>query len=87
MFVFWHLYAVISCTVCFNRYYRSCDSDFTAAFVAYHVWPALMEDGAVIVKGEAVTRRMVQVCILLKEYVKGNQWISTPFLKFKKVSF
>ncbi|NWW39854.1 MIEAP protein, partial [Panurus biarmicus] len=43
----------------FNRtmYYRSCDSDFTAPFVAYHVWPALMENGAVIVKGEVVTRK------------------------------
>ncbi|NWR52842.1 MIEAP protein, partial [Regulus satrapa] len=43
----------------FNRtmYYRSCDSDFTAPFVAYHVWPALMEDGAVIVKGEVVTKK------------------------------
>ncbi|NXN77476.1 MIEAP protein, partial [Bombycilla garrulus] len=43
----------------FNRtmYYRSCDSDFTAAFVAYHIWPALMENGAVIVKGEVVTKK------------------------------
>ncbi|NXQ61554.1 MIEAP protein, partial [Anthoscopus minutus] len=43
----------------FNRtmYYRSCDSDYSAPFVAYHVWPALMENGAVIVKGEVVTKR------------------------------
>ncbi|NXR44137.1 MIEAP protein, partial [Hippolais icterina] len=43
----------------FNRsmYYRSCDSDFTAPFVAYHVWPALMENGCVLVKGEVVTRK------------------------------
>ncbi|NXY66733.1 MIEAP protein, partial [Callaeas wilsoni] len=43
----------------FNRtmYYRSFDSDFTARFVAYHVWPALMENGAVIVKGEVVTKK------------------------------
>ncbi|NXI32953.1 MIEAP protein, partial [Sterrhoptilus dennistouni] len=43
----------------FNRrmYYRSCDSDFTAPFVAYHVWPALMENGTVLVKGEVVTRK------------------------------
>ncbi|NWX55197.1 MIEAP protein, partial [Promerops cafer] len=43
----------------FNRtmYYRSFDSDFTAPFVAYHVWPALMEDGSVIVKGEVVTKK------------------------------
>ncbi|NXK59329.1 MIEAP protein, partial [Sylvietta virens] len=40
-----------------NMYYRSCDSDFTAPFVAYHIWPALMESGAVIVKGEVVTRK------------------------------
>ncbi|NWS00116.1 MIEAP protein, partial [Motacilla alba] len=44
---------------CFNRnmYYRSFDSDFTAPFVAYHVWPALIEDGTVIVKGEVVTKK------------------------------
>ncbi|NWV77497.1 MIEAP protein, partial [Dasyornis broadbenti] len=43
----------------FNRtmYYRSFDSDFTAPFVAYHIWPALMENGAVIVKGEVVTKK------------------------------
>ncbi|NXO17578.1 MIEAP protein, partial [Oriolus oriolus] len=43
----------------FNRtmYYRSCDSDFTAPFVAYHIWPPLMENGAVIVKGEVVTKK------------------------------
>ncbi|NXE32127.1 MIEAP protein, partial [Ptilorrhoa leucosticta] len=43
----------------FNRtmYYRSCDSDFTAPFVAYHVWPPVMENGAVIVKGEVVTKK------------------------------
>ncbi|XP_064005337.1 mitochondria-eating protein isoform X2 [Pogoniulus pusillus] len=40
-----------------NKYHRSFDSDFTAALVAYHVWPALMEDDIVIVKGEAVTKR------------------------------
>ncbi|KAL2305195.1 hypothetical protein Nmel_007173 [Mimus melanotis] len=42
----------------FNKsmYYRSFDSDFSAAFVAYHVWPALMENDAVIVKGEVVTK-------------------------------
>ncbi|XP_068045294.1 mitochondria-eating protein [Anomalospiza imberbis] len=46
---------------CFNRnmYYRSFDSDFTAPFVAYHVWPALIEDGTVVVKGEVVTKKMV----------------------------
>ncbi|NXY80900.1 MIEAP protein, partial [Alcedo cyanopectus] len=40
-----------------TKYHRSFDSDFTAAFVAYHVWPALMENDIVIVKGEAVTKR------------------------------
>ncbi|NXA14260.1 MIEAP protein, partial [Sapayoa aenigma] len=40
-----------------TKYYRSADSDFTAAFVAYHVWPALIENGVVIVKGEVVTKR------------------------------
>ncbi|NWS28367.1 MIEAP protein, partial [Polioptila caerulea] len=44
---------------CFNKtmYYRSCDSDFSAPFVAYHVWPALMEGGSVVVKGEVVTKK------------------------------
>ncbi|XP_035753596.1 mitochondria-eating protein [Egretta garzetta] len=40
-----------------TKYHRSIDSDFTAALVAYHVWPALMENDVVIVKGEAVTKR------------------------------
>ncbi|KAJ6633570.1 hypothetical protein lerEdw1_014475 [Lerista edwardsae] len=39
------------------KYRRSYDSEFTAPLVAYHVWPALMEDDSVLVKGEAVTRR------------------------------
>ncbi|XP_007433874.1 mitochondria-eating protein-like [Python bivittatus] len=39
------------------KYRRSYDSDFTAPLVAYHVWPALMEEDSVIVKGEAVTRK------------------------------
>ncbi|XP_044274332.1 mitochondria-eating protein isoform X2 [Varanus komodoensis] len=39
------------------KYRRSFDSEFTAPLVAYHVWPALMEEDSVIVKGEAVTRR------------------------------
>uniref|UniRef100_A0A8C3MGG9 Mitochondria-eating protein n=1 Tax=Geospiza parvula TaxID=87175 RepID=A0A8C3MGG9_GEOPR len=48
---------------CFNRnmYFRSFDSDFAAPFVAYHVWPPLIEDGTVIVKGEVVTKKMVMV--------------------------
>uniref|UniRef100_A0A8C9FBF1 Mitochondria-eating protein n=1 Tax=Pavo cristatus TaxID=9049 RepID=A0A8C9FBF1_PAVCR len=40
-----------------TKYHRSIDSDYTAALVAYHVWPALMENDVVIVKGEAVTKR------------------------------
>ncbi|KAM3875952.1 mitochondria-eating protein [Diretmus argenteus] len=40
-----------------NRYRRSYDSEFTAPLVVYHVWPALVEEDAMIVKGEAVTRR------------------------------
>ncbi|KAL2089869.1 hypothetical protein ACEWY4_014557 [Coilia grayii] len=39
------------------KYRRSYDSEFTAPLVVYHVWPALMDDDTVIVKGEAVTRR------------------------------
>ncbi|XP_047421605.1 mitochondria-eating protein isoform X1 [Sciurus carolinensis] len=40
-----------------SKYRRSYDSDFTAPLVYYHVWPALMENDCVIMKGEAVTRR------------------------------
>ncbi|XP_060103346.1 mitochondria-eating protein [Heteronotia binoei] len=40
-----------------HKYRRSYDSDFTAPLVAYHIWPALMEDHSVMVKGEVVTRR------------------------------
>lgn len=40
-----------------DRYRRSYDSEFTAPLVLYHVWPALMEGDAVVVKGEAVSRR------------------------------
>lgn len=39
------------------KYRRSYDSDFTAPLVLYHVWPALMENDNVIMKGEAVTKR------------------------------
>uniref|UniRef100_A0A8C4GXW3 Mitochondria-eating protein n=1 Tax=Dicentrarchus labrax TaxID=13489 RepID=A0A8C4GXW3_DICLA len=39
------------------KYRRSYDSEFTAPLVLYHVWPALVEGDAVVVKGEAVTRR------------------------------
>merc|ERR1712002_761483 len=39
------------------KYRRSYDSEFTAPLVAYHVWPALMEDSSVLIKGEATTRR------------------------------
>ncbi|XP_053778269.1 mitochondria-eating protein isoform X2 [Desmodus rotundus] len=40
-----------------SKYRRSYDSDFSAPLVFYHVWPALMENDIVIMKGEAVTRR------------------------------
>uniref|UniRef100_A0A5F8GAD3 Mitochondria-eating protein n=1 Tax=Monodelphis domestica TaxID=13616 RepID=A0A5F8GAD3_MONDO len=40
-----------------NKYRRSCDSDFTAPLVFYHVWPALVENDTVIMKGEVVTTR------------------------------
>uniref|UniRef100_A0A8C4MXF1 Mitochondria-eating protein n=1 Tax=Equus asinus asinus TaxID=83772 RepID=A0A8C4MXF1_EQUAS len=39
------------------KYRRSYDSDFTAPLVLYHIWPALMENDNVIMKGEAVTKR------------------------------
>ncbi|XP_015415566.1 PREDICTED: mitochondria-eating protein [Myotis davidii] len=39
------------------KYRRSYDSDFTAPLVFYHVWPALMENDNVVMKGEAVTKR------------------------------
>nr|KAF6389023.1 spermatogenesis associated 18 [Myotis myotis] len=39
------------------KYRRSYDSDFTAPLVFYHVWPALMENDIVAMKGEAVTKR------------------------------
>ncbi|XP_070252837.1 mitochondria-eating protein isoform X2 [Myotis yumanensis] len=39
------------------KYRRSYDSDFTAPLVFYHVWPALMENDTVVMKGEAVTKR------------------------------
>uniref|UniRef100_H2YV38 Mitochondria-eating protein n=1 Tax=Ciona savignyi TaxID=51511 RepID=H2YV38_CIOSA len=40
-----------------SRYRRSYDSEFTAPLVAYHIWPALVEDGTVLIKGECTTRR------------------------------
>uniref|UniRef100_A0A671YD01 Mitochondria-eating protein n=1 Tax=Sparus aurata TaxID=8175 RepID=A0A671YD01_SPAAU len=40
-----------------KKYRRSYDSEFTAPLVMHHVWPALMDGDAVVVKGEAVTRR------------------------------
>ncbi|XP_061848868.1 mitochondria-eating protein isoform X2 [Colius striatus] len=45
-----------------TKYHRSIGSDFTAALVAYHVWPALMENDVVLVKGEAVTKRGALLC-------------------------
>uniref|UniRef100_H3DJW7 Mitochondria-eating protein n=1 Tax=Tetraodon nigroviridis TaxID=99883 RepID=H3DJW7_TETNG len=40
-----------------SKYRRSYDSQFTAAVVKYHVWPALVEGDVVLIKGEAVTKR------------------------------
>ncbi|XP_068448846.1 mitochondria-eating protein isoform X2 [Clinocottus analis] len=40
-----------------RKYRRSYNSELSAPLVMYHVWPALMEGDAVLVKGEAVTRR------------------------------
>lgn len=47
-----------------DRYRRSYDSEFSAPLVMYHVWPALVEGDAVVVKGEAVTRRGAVVLTL-----------------------
>jgi hypothetical protein len=38
------------------KYRRSYDSEYSAGLVAHHIWPALTQDGRVIVKGEACTR-------------------------------
>ncbi|XP_004912624.1 mitochondria-eating protein isoform X2 [Xenopus tropicalis] len=40
-----------------SKYRRTYDSEHTAPLVYYHVWPALMENDNVIVKGEALTKR------------------------------
>nr|XP_040040204.1 mitochondria-eating protein [Gasterosteus aculeatus aculeatus] len=40
-----------------RKYRRSYDSERAAPRVMYHVWPALVEGDAVVVKGEAVTRQ------------------------------
>ncbi|KAJ1215074.1 hypothetical protein NDU88_002684 [Pleurodeles waltl] len=40
-----------------SKYRRSYDSDYTAPLVVYHVWPALIENDSVLVKGEVVTKR------------------------------
>ncbi|CAG10982.1 unnamed protein product, partial [Tetraodon nigroviridis] len=44
-----------------SKYRRSYDSQFTAAVVKYHVWPALVEGDVVLIKGEAVTKRAALV--------------------------
>lgn len=36
------------------------------------MWPALMENDVVIVKGEAVTKRGALVCTFLEECIKRN---------------
>ncbi|CAF3778163.1 unnamed protein product [Adineta steineri] len=40
-----------------SKYRRSYDSEYGAPLVDHHIWPALMQGGRVIVKGEASTRR------------------------------
>ncbi|XP_077135895.1 mitochondria-eating protein isoform X4 [Ranitomeya variabilis] len=40
-----------------TKYRRTYDSELTAPLVFYHVWPSLMENDIVVVKGEAVTKR------------------------------
>ncbi|XP_069833717.1 mitochondria-eating protein isoform X2 [Dendropsophus ebraccatus] len=40
-----------------TKYRRTYDSELTAPLIFYHVWPALMENDVVVVKGEAVTKR------------------------------
>lgn len=62
--------------LCLSRYRRSYDSDFTAPLVAYHVWPALLENDTIIVKGEAVTKRGALVGIL--RLVKRSHPIKIP---------
>lgn len=61
--------------MCVIRYRRSYDSEFTAPLVAYHVWPALMEEDSVIVKGEAVTRRGALVRALLEILRFEHIWL------------
>ncbi|KAF6372552.1 hypothetical protein mRhiFer1_015999 [Rhinolophus ferrumequinum] len=55
-----------------SMYRRSYDSDFTAPLVFYHVWPALMENDTVIMKGEAVTKRgaFVRMSCIVKIHPK-----------------
>ncbi|XP_073439624.1 mitochondria-eating protein isoform X3 [Dendrobates tinctorius] len=40
-----------------TKYRRTYDSALTAPLVFYHVWPSLMENDIVVMKGEAVTKR------------------------------
>ena len=42
---------------CFSRYKRSLDSEFSAPLVNFYIWPCLVQDGQVVVKGEACTKR------------------------------
>ncbi|EHH26015.1 hypothetical protein EGK_15893 [Macaca mulatta] len=56
------------------KYRRSYDSDFTAPLVLYHVWPALMENDCVIMKGEAVTRRGAFQSLSVKKILSAVQF-------------
>ena len=39
------------------RYRRTYDSEFSAPLVNHHIWPCLMQEGRVVIKGEACTLR------------------------------
>uniref|UniRef100_A0A8C5M9V8 Mitochondria-eating protein n=1 Tax=Leptobrachium leishanense TaxID=445787 RepID=A0A8C5M9V8_9ANUR len=60
-----------------NKYHRTYDSDFTAPFIYYHVWPALMENNNVIVKGEAVTRKLALVSKSRSPSLHRRSWPSS----------
>ncbi|XP_029683721.1 mitochondria-eating protein isoform X2 [Takifugu rubripes] len=61
-----------------SRYRRSYDSEFTAPLVRYHVWPTLVEGGAVLIKGEAVTRRAAVVQTYVWPTPEGHSY--APYL-------
>lgn len=63
---------MVSWRLSVGRYRRSYDSDYEAGLVAYHVWPCLMQEHKVLVKGEAHTARAsgaVYVYFVLPHYI------------------